>query len=227
LSKVVEAAVALARRGIDVLNLSLGAFADEPNAQVVMGELVDHLLQIGRDRGKDIAIVAAAGNLDDNRHPGVFWPAALPNVLALGAVEGPDSVRLAPWSNRGDWLDLAAPGKDLLSTYIDGELRPDTLPKPIPYDGWAIWSGTSFAAAVVSGAIAQLMTTGPAGQISAAQAANKLRGGEMATCWTERDGDVPAVPVVPLRTWDDQQAAREAVAATSTLYEMTRPTDQA
>jgi subtilisin family serine protease len=48
LSRVVEAAVALARRGVDVLNLSLGAFApDEPKAEAAMTELVQHLLQIG------------------------------------------------------------------------------------------------------------------------------------------------------------------------------------
>ena len=65
LRRVVEAAVALAQRGVDVLNLSLGAFApDEPNAEAVMTELVQHLLQIGKDRGKPIAIVAAAGNLE-------------------------------------------------------------------------------------------------------------------------------------------------------------------
>ncbi len=134
-------------------------------------------------------------------------------------------MHLAPWSNGGDWLNLAAPGKDLLSTYIDGQLQPDKLPEPIPYEGWAIWSGTSFAAAVVSGAIAQLMTTRPTGQISAVDAANRLRGGEMSTAWTERDGDIPAVPVVPLRTWDDERIARETYKETSNLYRMT--TEQA
>ena len=157
--------------------------------------------------------------LNDNRQRGVFWPAALQDVIAVGAVESPDSTDLAPWSNGGDWLNLAAPGKDLLSTYIDGQLRPDKLPDPIPYEGWAIWSGTSFAAAVVSGAIAHLMTTRPIGEISAVDAANMLRKGEMSTHQTEREGDIPAVPVVSLRTWGDQRTARETYKEKSTLYQ--------
>ena len=159
--KVLEKAETLARRGVDILNLSLGAFADDP--------------------------------------------AALPwGVVAVGAVDRSGN-RLAPWSNRGPWLDLAAPGTDLVSTYIDGCLRPPDG-SWTAFHGWARWSGTSFATAVASGAIAAVMT-GPKGPRSAEEAVYALRSGEYASGWVEADGDSPRIPVVKLRKWPGSDEA--------------------
>ena len=199
-SRVAEAALLLARRGVHVLNLSLGAFADDPNAKAVMEQLITDLKQVN----PNLVIVAAAGNLAHDHAPGDFWPAALPDVLAVGAVESAPAAPgtttpLASWSNRGSWLDLAAPGKDLLSTYLDRPITPPGQTEPVAYEGWAIWSGTSFATAVVSGAIARLMSDG---STSAAEAVGKLRAGTALNAgWTTAEADgVPAVPVVSLRT---------------------------
>lgn len=204
---VLEAAMRLARRGVRVLNLSLGCRASDREAREVMRQMVDDLLRIN----PDLVIVAAAGNTGGPGDPETgenFWPAADDRVLAVGAVETPESTTWAPWSNRGSWIDLAAPAKDILSTYVAGTLRPSEHEGAEKYRGWARWSGTSFAAAVVSGAIAHLMTTP---DVSGAQdAVALLRAGRFSSGWTEPEDDVPPVPVVRLRTWEDQRQAASA-----------------
>lgn len=208
---VSRAAKELARRRVHVLNLSLGCYADEPDAREVMQGVVDDLLSIN----SDMVIVAAAGNLNPDEpavsDPQPFWPAALGNVVAVGAVDRPDSTTWSSWSNRGPWVNLAAPADDLLSTFVKGWLKTSEGKEPNEYEGWATWSGTSFAAAVVSGAIARLMT-GPE-PMTAREAVDRLRAGEYSSGRTEAgktaEGDVPPVPIVTLDTWDDQCRAKE------------------
>ena len=64
------------------------------------------------------------------------------------AVAAHDGRRICNWSNTGPWVTLAAPGADVLSTYVHHETFPD---------GWARWSGTSFAAPFVAAAIADAL----------------------------------------------------------------------
>jgi subtilisin family serine protease len=64
------------------------------------------------------------------------------DVLAVGNVMSSDA--RAPKSNFGSWVDVAAPGTNILSTYLNG--------------GTATLTGTSMAAPVVSG-VASLMTS--------------------------------------------------------------------
>jgi subtilisin family serine protease len=201
---VLEAATRLVRRGVRVLNLSLGCRASDREAREVMRQMVDDLLLIN----PDLVIVAAAGNTGGPGDPQTgenFWPAADDRVIAVGAVETPEATQWAPWSNRGPWIDLAAPARDLLSTYLVARLRTSEKNGKQQYRGWARWSGTSFAAAVVSGAIAHLMTTPDA--TCARDAVALLRAGRLSTGWTEAEDDVPPVPVVQLRTWEDQKEA--------------------
>ena len=90
-------------------------------------------------------VVAAAGNHGCSRP---FWPAALPEVVAVAAT-GPDGSR-AEFSNRGDWVDAAAPGVDVVSSHV-------SLVAGAPRDrsyGCASWSGTSFAAPQVAASVA-------------------------------------------------------------------------
>lgn len=200
-SSVAEAANTLARRGVDILNLSLGCFSGDPASRRVMQRLVEDL----RRTHPDMVIVAAAGNIDgsgDNpQAPADFWPAALDEVVAVGSVDSPTSSAWSAWSNRGEWIDLAAPGYRLLSTYVDGPVAIPSKPEPVRYAGWARWSGTSFSTAVVSGAIARLMTER---SVSATKAVTLLRAGALSHGRrTAIEGGAPSVPVVAPRSWRD------------------------
>ncbi|MEV4246197.1 S8/S53 family peptidase [Streptosporangium canum] len=115
-----------------VLNLSFGGhtFDDRPSP----------LVEAALAGLSATAVVACAGNTASDRP---FWPAALPEVIAVGALDAAEEVR-APFSAYGPWVDACARGEWLTSSFLEhGAFR-----------GYAHWSGTSFAAAVVSGVIA-------------------------------------------------------------------------
>jgi subtilisin family serine protease len=134
-----------AGRRVDVLNLSLGAYTwdDRPPKHVA-----DALAALGAGT----VVVAAAGNNGSDR---VFWPAALPDVTAVGATGAAGSGR-AGFSNHGPWVDAWAPGEHVASSFVtfDGPEPPRCDIDPDCFRGYATWSGTSFAAPGVSGAIA-------------------------------------------------------------------------
>jgi subtilisin family serine protease len=64
----------------------------------------------------------------------------------------------AEWSSRGAWVDVSTIGEGVRSTYVPGTESPsvDTDFEEFPKDAWALWSGTSFAAPQVAGAIAKI-----------------------------------------------------------------------
>lgn len=108
-----------------------------------------------------------------------MWPAALPRVVAVGATNaGGEVAAWSPESNNWPWVNVLATGRDVTSTYIDGDAElPKETRKSEPatgtdtetkkFDGYAVWSGTSFAAAKVSGAVAAATDHG---RVSAATA---------------------------------------------------------
>ena len=166
---------------VDLLNLSFGGYG-------LGGEMVATVRQLKAlaFRNPKLVIVAAAGN-DGRDRP--FLPAALPNVIGVGAVERREdgSFQRACFSNHGPWVDACAKGVDVVSAFLafNGELaavepppscqEPGTTltdaPSPVSFDRRARWSGTSFAAPLVTAAIAQRMTTG---NRSAREAADDL-----------------------------------------------------
>jgi len=95
--------------------------------------------------------VAAAGNQATCRP---YFPAALPGVVGVGAL-APDGK--AWFTNYGGWVDACAPGVDVVSTFFEDfdEVIDGTTTRS--YRGWARWSGTSFSAPKVAGAIAREM----------------------------------------------------------------------
>jgi len=146
-----EADLAAALAGlddVDIVNLSLGGFSHSDVPPVLLGAALANLLE-----NHDRAVVAAAGNEGSDGRP--FWPAAftetgLPFARQIVSVAAHDGSQLCSWSNRGPWVDLAAPGSDIVSTYVNHPEFPT---------GFACWSGTSFAAPFVVAALAESYAT--------------------------------------------------------------------
>jgi serine protease len=137
-----------ADHGAKVINLSLGGPDDSP----VLSAAVDYAT------GKNILVVAAAGN-NGNSDP--EYPAAYPSVVAVAASDATGN--FAWFSSYGWWVDLVAPGINITSTYkATGN-----------HQAYAIGSGTSFAAPLVSGVA--LLTRFKYPTLSQAQIAAKLK----------------------------------------------------
>jgi subtilisin family serine protease len=100
-----------------------------------------------------IVVVAAAGNRGPEAPP--LYPAAEPGVIAVGAVDALGQAYARGAS--GPHIAVAAPGVEVMSTWPGGEFRTAT--------------GTSFAAAQVSGLIALLLELRPALDVAAVRRA--------------------------------------------------------
>jgi len=92
---------------------------------------------------KDMVLIAAAGNAGPDAAP--FYPAADPDVIAVTASDSHDG--LFKMANRGAYIAVAAPGVDILAL--------------APGDAYQITTGTSVAAAHVSGIAALLLELKP------------------------------------------------------------------
>ncbi|WP_147804219.1 S8 family peptidase [Alkalicoccus halolimnae] len=117
---------------VRVMNMSLGGPQDIPELHEAVKNAVDH----------DVAVVCAAGNEGDgNLETDEFaYPGAYNEVIQVGAVNF--NGELTRFTNTNDEIDLVAPGKDILSTYLDS--------------GYSDLTGTSMAAPHVAGALAVL-----------------------------------------------------------------------
>lgn len=103
-------------------------------------ELLQEACDAARER--DIVLVAAAGNNGPKAPYG--YPAAYDGVIAVTATDDKD--QLMAQANRGPYVFVSAPGVNMLA----------------PVGGGAdLVTGTSFAAAVVTGAIANLIHAAP------------------------------------------------------------------
>jgi hypothetical protein len=101
---------------------------------------LDEAAQFAADAG--VLIIAAAGN---SGWEAPFYPASFETVLAVGATDERDA--RAGFSNFGPYVDVAAPGVNILST--------------LPENRYGYQSGTSMAAPHVSGTAALVLTRFP------------------------------------------------------------------
>ena len=120
--------------GADIISMS---FSSSKNSKVM-----EDAVEFAASRG--VVLVAAAGN-DSSDAPN--YPAFLDWTVAIGSLDAND--QKASFSNFGQYLDLSAPGVDLITTYPGGR--------------FAMGSGTSESVSLVSGVFALAKQRGTAG----------------------------------------------------------------
>ncbi len=130
ISDVIEGIDWSVQNNMDVVSMSLGT----TTYSQALNDTTANAYKAG------ILLVAAAGNNGDGNlsTDDVLYPAKFDSVIAVSAV---DYNNIAPvWSADGTEVELAAPGVDIYSTWLNG--------------GYANESGTSMAAPFVSGVAA-------------------------------------------------------------------------
>jgi thermitase len=145
------ALVQAARDGADIINLSLGTMTVDNLPPLAFTTAVD---MVHYDR-PDVLIVASAGNTGQELP---MFPAAMKGVVGVGALKA--DLTPVRWSNHGFWLDCSAVGVGITSTFVEGD-EPHTEAGAVVIEhfdrnSWALWSGTSFSAPQIAGAVAQL-----------------------------------------------------------------------
>lgn len=119
------------QHGADVINLSLGG----PDRDPLLADAIDVAVDAG------VAVIVAAGNDGMSGSP-VSYPGAHPRVVAVAASTAADT--RAAFSTVGSYVDVAAPGMAVLSTF--------------PGSSMQYLSGTSMAAPFVTAAVADVVS---------------------------------------------------------------------
>jgi serine protease len=138
--------------GANVINMSLGGPDNDPI-------LYD---AIKRAYANGVVTVVAAGN---DGSSDAQYPALYPEAIAVAATDATGS--LTDFSSFGYWLDIAAPGVDILST------GPRNL-TPSGYEPYWYCTGTSCSAPIVAGVAALVRNKWPS--LTPAQVAQRLEG---------------------------------------------------
>jgi type VII secretion-associated serine protease mycosin len=138
MSDAANGIVYAADHGANVINMSLGTtskVAAVTNA-------------IAYARSKGVVVVASSGN-DRTKGSPVNYPAADVGVIAVAATDSNDAI--ATYSTAGGYVDLAAPGTAVLSTYPTAK-----------GSGYTTMSGTSMASPHAAAVAALLKSLNPA-----------------------------------------------------------------
>jgi serine protease AprX len=148
---------------IRVLNLSYGADTNQPYALDPLAYAAEQAWLNG------IVVVVAAGNVGNNSD-GLEDPAIDPYVIAVGAADTENTTTVrndepAGFTSEGDGTrnpDLAAPGTHIVSLRDPGSFVDDAFGATAAVGSrFFLGSGTSQAAAIVSGAAALLLSQRP------------------------------------------------------------------
>lgn len=122
-----------ADQGADVINMSLGG--------QYSSSVYDAAVAYARSQGT--TVIAAAGNANTSA---TFMPAAAPGVIGVAATDIYGGK--ASFSNYGSYVDVAAPGVNIASTY--------------PGNRYVSMNGTSMASPHVAGVVALMVAAAPA-----------------------------------------------------------------
>lgn len=121
-----------ADHGAQIISLSWGGVGYSQAEQ----EVIDYAYN------KGIVIVAAAGNEDSSTQS---YPAAYNHVIAVASLDDDD--KRSSFSNFGEWVDISAPGRNILSTY--------------PFNTYASLNGTSMATPLVASTLGYIWSCFP------------------------------------------------------------------
>jgi hypothetical protein len=161
---------AVAAAGPDLVVLSCGGYAVKLGSFGTAGTgkpqwleplLLRRAVRAVADNAAGTVVVCSAGNSDsiDPCFPAAFAP-QFDGVVSVAALE-PGGRRYC-YSNYGDWVKASALGARLRSTFVGGPEHPGNDPDGHPDDfapgSFAEWSGTSFAAPVVAGRVAVVLS---------------------------------------------------------------------
>lgn len=138
-----QAIVAASEAGARVMNMSLGGVAPRCPRTLELAR------RVAEQRG--MLLVAAAGNAAGRGNP-TNYPAACDGYLGVGATDALD--RWASFSDHGPYVDLAAPGAAIITSWMQKTSDPQT-------PGYATVDGTSFASPYVAGLAALLFSDHP------------------------------------------------------------------
>ena len=121
--------------GVDIINLSLSMQGES--------DILKEACQAAYDAG--IIVIVAAGNAGYDLGTTYFSPGSFDTVFCVAACA--NNKRIADFSNYGKPCDYAAPGVDILSSYLDNTYK--------------ISSGTSVASPFICAAVSYLLAKNP------------------------------------------------------------------
>lgn len=118
---------------VDIINMSLGCPSNVDELHNVVKKAIDN----------NICVVCASGNSGDGNEETTEsdYPGAYEEVIQIGAMS--NNFNVSNFSNSNKFVDLVAPGENILSTYLNND--------------YMSLSGTSMATPIISGALALLI----------------------------------------------------------------------
>ncbi len=130
-----DAIILAVNNGAKIINMSFGFSLNSNEYYPDMDAAINYAYNHG------VTLIAASGNENGD----VYYPAAHPNVIAIGGLK--QTLQRHPESNYGLGLDLCAPGENICSIAAN--------------EGAQARSGTSFAAPQVTGVVALMLSVNP------------------------------------------------------------------
>jgi hypothetical protein len=172
-SDIANAIMYAADHGVRIVNISIGGTSSSSTMQTA----VDYAWN------KGTVVFAAAGNYSSSTP---IYPAGCTNVVAVGATDSNDT--LASFSNYGTYVDLTAPGVNIVTTTAGG--------------GYGGVSGTSFSSPIAAGVAALVLSRNPS-----------LSAQQLVTLLEQNSDDLGAPGYDPIFGWGRVNASRAVVAA--------------